>query len=504
MKGSRVATVAGAIGVTGMLIVTSVIGTVFAQSHTLTSLASANFSLGNTPLSSPSINNRGQVAYVRRVNNESVIFIHDGISETEFFNLADAGFLQTTTVVLNDNGEVGVRVGSSLGVVNLLRISPDKTVTILATANDVNIGAGDFREIRTHFSMNNLGQFSVATINNDGTNSVVLIDEAGITEIARESATLTNFTEPSINDLGVVAFVARVPGLGGAFVFTGTGGLLTNEGRRGSGVLHALAPSINNNGLVLDRGDAPIYTAQGGIVQIIVSGDEDPVFAQIGPRRFQYDHNDLGNFVFASMASTVNPDFGVFTGNNPATDTIVRKDDIVFGGPVTDVQQTLVHSINNGNQIVFLLQVGTAVSHVVRADPTMVDNEPPTCDLAEASPSMLWPPDHSMARIGINGIGDPDGDFVTLTITSVTQDEPVNGPGDGNTVPDAVIENVGAAGSVLIRSERAGGGNGRVYRVNFQATDGIANCNGYVLVSVPHSKRSAAVDSGQNYVSTLP
>ncbi|MBI2877021.1 MAG: hypothetical protein HYY20_09085 [Candidatus Tectomicrobia bacterium] len=51
----------------------------------------------------------------------------------------------------------------------------------------------------------------------------------------------------------------------------------------------------------------------------------------------------------------------------------------------------------------------------------------------------------------------------------MTQDAPVNGLGDGDTSPDAVLQ----GSSVLLRAERSGQGNGRVYAVHFTADDGL-------------------------------
>jgi hypothetical protein len=64
-------------------------------------------------------------------------------------------------------------------------------------------------------------------------------------------------------------------------------------------------------------------------------------------------------------------------------------------------------------------------------------NQPPVCTLAQASPALLWPPNHKLAAVSIVGVADPDGDPVSLTITGITQDEPTNGLGDGDTCPDA-------------------------------------------------------------------
>jgi hypothetical protein len=99
-------------------------------------------------------------------------------------------------------------------------------------------------------------------------------------------------------------------------------------------------------------------------------------------------------------------------------------------------------------------------------------------------------------------VTDPDGHAVTITITGVTQDEPVNGKGDGNTSPDAVIE----AGAASVRAERSGFGNGRVYQISFKAENGNGDsCTGAVTVGVPHSmkKKFTAIDDGQNYDSTV-
>ncbi|OGQ78446.1 MAG: hypothetical protein A3F90_04875 [Deltaproteobacteria bacterium RIFCSPLOWO2_12_FULL_60_19] len=130
-------------------------------------------------------------------------------------------------------------------------------------------------------------------------------------------------------------------------------------------------------------------------------------------------------------------------------------------------------------------------------------NDPPICQLAQASPSRLWPPNHKLVSVGIVGVSDPNNDGVTITITGVTQDERVNGLGDGDTSPDAVIQ----GSTVLLRAERSGNSNGRVYRVGFTADDGQGgSCAGSVEVSVPKSMKpgSSAVDDGQLYNSTLP
>ena len=127
-----------------------------------------------------------------------------------------------------------------------------------------------------------------------------------------------------------------------------------------------------------------------------------------------------------------------------------------------------------------------------------VGNDPPVCDTAQPTEDILWPPNHKFAAVGIVGVTDPDGDEITISITSVTQDEPVNGLGVGSSGPDAVLQ----GGEVLLRRERSGLGNGRVYSVGFTAADGNgASCTGTVLVCVPHDRRKpiGCVDDGEIY-----
>jgi chitinase len=130
-------------------------------------------------------------------------------------------------------------------------------------------------------------------------------------------------------------------------------------------------------------------------------------------------------------------------------------------------------------------------------------NQPPVVTNAHADVPVLWPPDHRMVPVHIAGVVDPNSND-TITITGVTQDEPTNGLGDGDTPIDAII----SGDSVLLRAERSGKGDGRVYWVYFTASDpetvALGNSpTGIVKVMVPHDKKTdTAIDSGQKYDST--
>jgi len=118
-------------------------------------------------------------------------------------------------------------------------------------------------------------------------------------------------------------------------------------------------------------------------------------------------------------------------------------------------------------------------------------NLPPDCSAATLSAAELWPPNHKFTEIGVQGVTDPDGDPLTVSVYAVTQDEPTDEI--GGKCPDALLGGTG----VHLRSERLGGGNGRVYRVAFRATDPAgASCTRTLSVCVPHDQSGAACGQG--------
>jgi len=99
--------------------------------------------------------------------------------------------------------------------------------------------------------------------------------------------------------------------------------------------------------------------------------------------------------------------------------------------------------------------------------------------------------------VSIVGVADPDGDAVTITVTGIDQDEPIDSEDVGNPCPDAV----GLGSSIArLRAERRGRGDGRVYHVTFLADDARGGqCNGTVTVCVPKTPRAVCVDHGPHF-----
>lgn len=140
----------------------------------------------------------------------------------------------------------------------------------------------------------------------------------------------------------------------------------------------------------------------------------------------------------------------------------------------------------------------TCASHC--ASPT---NRPPDCTTAHAFPPRLdpsqYPPNHQFVPIDIEGVTDPDGDSVLMTVGDIFQDEKLVNDGSGQSCPDGDVLDA------LVRAERQGKGNGRVYHIDFTADDGNGGtCQGTTHVCVPHDSASACVDDGPLYDSTDP
>ena len=135
----------------------------------------------------------------------------------------------------------------------------------------------------------------------------------------------------------------------------------------------------------------------------------------------------------------------------------------------------------------------------VTCDPAVTDCPPPTvgisCDHASLTQGVIWPPDHKMVQETIMDVSSSMG-AVTIQITGISQDEPVNALGSGNTAPDGIIANSAdptIPSIAYVRAERAGPGTGRIYIISYTATDiGGYTCSGSLTVNVPH-------DQGQGY-----
>jgi hypothetical protein len=118
------------------------------------------------------------------------------------------------------------------------------------------------------------------------------------------------------------------------------------------------------------------------------------------------------------------------------------------------------------------------------------DTQAPTVAMV-VSPTRLWPPNHTM-HVVARGVSASDVcDPAPALRFSITSDEPENGLGDGDTAPDWAVQAAGASvADVLVRAERSGLGNGRVYTISATATDRAGNGSSAATgtVTVPHNQ----------------
>ncbi len=138
-------------------------------------------------------------------------------------------------------------------------------------------------------------------------------------------------------------------------------------------------------------------------------------------------------------------------------------------------------------------------------DITLLHNQDPDCSDAFPSIDHLWPPNHKFHDVTVEGVTDPDGDPVAITITSIFQDEPTDTFGDGAFTPDGMGVGTDTA---MVRAERSGNpsvpGNGRVYYIGFTAEDGLGGvCEGVVEVGVPHDVKDTPIPDGALFDSTI-
>jgi hypothetical protein len=171
---------------------------------------------------------------------------------------------------------------------------------------------------------------------------------------------------------------------------------------------------------------------------------------------------------------------------------------LVFDGPDFTARLTLADVPAGATVQIHNIECNTGTGQCRAEDVEIVPaaNAPPMCEDAVARPDVVWPPNHGLVQVTVDGVTDPDGDPVSITATSVFQDEQVDAPGSGNTAPDAQLA------PLAVRAERSGQGNGRVYTITFTADDGRGGtCSGTVQVCVPHDQGMGAgcVDDGARF-----
>jgi hypothetical protein len=109
------------------------------------------------------------------------------------------------------------------------------------------------------------------------------------------------------------------------------------------------------------------------------------------------------------------------------------------------------------------------------------------------SVTILWPPNHELQPVTIAANAFDNGGGAIHLDVSVQSSQPPDSGGDGHTIPDYYIDSVDDETGIIqlrLRSERAGTGDGRTYKITITATD-VSGNNSIAIVEIraPHDKR---------------
>jgi hypothetical protein len=117
---------------------------------------------------------------------------------------------------------------------------------------------------------------------------------------------------------------------------------------------------------------------------------------------------------------------------------------------------------------------------------TVIAPQPPVIQSVWANPAVLWSPNHKMVEVTVTAMLSDEATYAIDHVES-------NVPPDDGSEPDWEIT---GDHTVLLRSERSGGGEGRVYTVTIVATNDSGSTTAEVLVPVSHDQSGKEATSG--------
>ena len=234
--------------------------------------------------------------------------------------------------------------------------------------------------------------------------------------------------------------------------------------------------TIVNDDTVVTVAVSPSSVAEGGSDLVytftrtgVTASSLTVNFSIGGSASFGSDYTQTGATTFTPPTGTVT--FG--PGSSTAAVDVTPLSDCAIEGPET-VQFTVTAGTG------YLVGSPSSATGTITNTP---ETTPPVISGVSASPSTLSPPNHTMRDVTINYTATDNCGGVTCAITNISSNEPISGPGAGNTAPDweFVDEH-----HVRLRAERLGGAGGRVYTITITCTDDVGNITTHqVTVTVP-------------------
>ncbi len=356
----------------------SVLASGNAQAYTFTKIADTSGSFSSF-FGTPAINNGGTVAFgvTLDVGGRGGFFISDGTGITTVFKESDNNpysFVFRGGPSINNKGTVAF--GANLSRFFRAILTGGGPVTTITTISGPFVGF----DIP---SINDEGNVAFSQFFPFGTLGIFTSRGGPLTTIATFSDIMrffdevgspdTDFSLPSINNGGTVAFQASITGSAG--IFTGTGGPLTAIATTNDSFSSLFTPSINDVGTVafragLDAGGEGIFTSRGGSITTIA--DSSGAFSS-----FRSVSINNGGMV-AFEANLDSGGFGIFTGTNSIADKVVAIGDPLFGSTVTFLGSFGQEGLNDAGHVAFFANLADGTSGIFRAEPEDISTPPET------------------------------------------------------------------------------------------------------------------------------
>jgi hypothetical protein len=281
-------------------------------------------------------------------------------------------------------------------------------------------------------------------------------------------------------------FWVGIPAANAAFLLNGQGAkllTLSDPGAPAANVLAAFASALTRLGdvngdarrdlLVAKAGESSGGQPGSGSV-FLATSNRPPVADAGGNRTVSANASCQAQVVLDGSGSS-----------DPDGDTLTYAWSGSFG-TARGVAPTITLPLG-ASTITLVVSDGNGGSDSATVTITVVDTTPPAIGSVIASPAVLWPPDHRMRSVSLAAVATDNCDAsVVCSASSASSSEPGNGLGDGDTAPDMQLVGSFAA---MLRAERSGKGDGRIYSIGMVCKDFSGNAAfGSTTVTVPHNR----------------